>query len=255
MQLRALATAVVCLSVIAWFRPAFAQNDDELAKKLSNPISDLVSVPLQFNWEFGQGPNQDMWEITNLQPVVPFRITDRTNLIARLIMPTINTPGNTDEGDMTFSLFFSPAHSTGAIWGLGPAMLLPRTGAKWGIGPTFVVLKQEGGTTYGVLANHLWSFAGDTQAPDLNQTFLQPFFAIHGANAMTYTIQSESVANWEAPSGEQWSVPLNFIVSKVAKFGPFPASYGAGAGVYLNSPTGGPEWKLRGVITLLLPSK
>jgi hypothetical protein len=31
---------------------------------------------------------------------------------------------------------------------------------KWGSGPTAVVLQQKSGWTYGVLANHLWSFAG-----------------------------------------------------------------------------------------------
>jgi hypothetical protein len=36
-------------------QPAEPASGDsaELAKKLSNPISDLVSVPFQFNWEQG----------------------------------------------------------------------------------------------------------------------------------------------------------------------------------------------------------
>ena len=55
--------------------PARAQEANELAKKLSNPISNLVSVPIQFNWEFGEGPDEDTWEITNLQPVVPIALS------------------------------------------------------------------------------------------------------------------------------------------------------------------------------------
>src|SRR5262249_4153420 len=159
--------------------PPTAGHDEahELAKKLNNPISDLVSVPFQFNWEFGNGPNDDMHHVANLQPVVPFHITEHTNLIARLIMPTISTPQSTVAGDMTFSLFFSPAKSGGLIWGAGPAALLPRTGPKWAIGPTVVALKQQGPYTYGVLANQLWSFTGDQDAADLNQFFFQPFFA------------------------------------------------------------------------------
>lgn len=251
--------AIAFLLAAALLAPGTSQaqghDAEELNKKLSNPISDLVSVPLQFNWEFGEGPDQDMWQITNLQPVVPFAITDHTNMIARLIMPSVSTPGNSFNGDMTFSLFFSPARSTGLIWGAGPAMLIPRTGEKWGIGPTVVVLKQEGKNTYGALANHIWSFAGDEDAPDVNATFLQPFFARAFGNAMTLTIQSESQANWEASDGNEWSIPLNVLVSKVATFGPFPASYGGGVGVYLESPDGGPEWKLRSFVTLLLPSK
>lgn len=247
-------TAVLACGMLS-AAPTLAQDNAELAKKLNNPISDLVSVPLQFNWEFGNGPGEDMHQITNLQPVVPFRITDDTNMIARLIMPTINTPGATVAGDMTFSLFFSPAHSTGMTWGAGPAMILPRTGEKWGLGPTLIALRQAGATTYGILANHIWSIAGDENAPDLNQTFLQPFFAVTNRNAVTLTIQSESTANWEASSGNEWTIPVSVQVSKLAKFGPFPGSYAGGAGVYLDAPDGGPEWKIRTAITILLPGK
>lgn len=243
----------LCVVLVSCATPARSEDAQELAKKLNNPISDLVSVPLQFNWEFGHGPADDMWQITNLQPVVPFAITPNTNMIARLIMPTINTPGETIEGDMTGSLFFSPAHSTGLVWGVGPVLSLPRTGRKWGLGPTAVVLRIDRNRTYGALVNHVWSFAGDEDAPDVNQSFIQPFFAVTTGKAMTFTIQSEMVANWEAPDGEEWTVPLNLLVSKVAKFGPIPASFGAGPGVYLVSPEDGPEWRLRGVVTLMLP--
>lgn len=248
-------TLAACgVAMMAFATTAAAEEGEDLAKKLNNPISDLVSVPLQFNWEFGNGADDDTWHVQNFQPVVPFRITDRTNLIARLIMPTVTTPGATVAGDMVFSLFFSPAASGKWIWGAGPVFLLPRVGEKWAFGPTAVALRQQGPWTYGMLFNHAWSFAGDEDAPDFNQTFLQPFLAHTNEKAVTFTMQSESTGNWEAPEGEEWSVPLNFIVSKVARFGPFPASYGGGLGFYLASPTGGPDWKLRTVVTLMLPS-
>src|SRR5262245_54750696 len=249
--LRGLAVAFLMVGASA----ARADEAHDLAKQLNNPIGDLVSVPFQFNWEFGEGPDKDTWHVQNLQPVVPFHITDNTNMIARLIMPTINTPSGTVSGDMTFSLFFSPSRATSPIWGVGPAMVLPRTGEKWGLGPTGVFLWQKGGATYGLLFNQIWSVAGDDDAPDLNQTFIQPFFAVTNQKAVTLTIQSESLANWEAPSGDEWTIPLNVLISKLAKFGPFPASYAAGAGVYLDSPPDGPEWKIRTAITLLLPAK
>lgn len=246
---------VITLASAALAAPALAQDAQELSKKLNNPISDLVSVPFQFNWEFGYGPNDDMHHILNLQPVVPFRIREHTNMIARLIAPTVSVPGATVAGDMTFSLFFSPARSTSWIWGAGPALLLPRSGPKWAVGPTVVALKQKGPVTYGILANQLWSVAGDNAAADVNQTFLQPFFAHTDKNAITYSVNSETTVNWEAPSGDQWTIPLNFLVSKFAKFGQFPTSYGAGIGIFVDSPSGGPEWKLRAVMTLILPNK
>jgi len=50
--------------------------------------------------------------------------------------------------------------------------------------PTAVVLKQEHGWTYGALANHIWSFAGDDSRADVNATFLQPFLSY---TTKTYT--------------------------------------------------------------------
>ena len=69
-----------------------ADNREELAKKLSNPISDLVSVPFQFNWEQKVGPLELSQFILNVQPVMPFELNEHWNLIARVIMPFIGQP-------------------------------------------------------------------------------------------------------------------------------------------------------------------
>jgi len=45
------------------------------------------------------------------------------------------------------------------------------------------------------------------------------------------------------------------MFTKLAKFGPFPAAYQVGIADYLESPDGGPSWKLRTTFTLLLPRK
>ena len=42
---------------------------EELARKLANPISDLVSIPFQFNWNEGVGANDDLQFLLNVQPV------------------------------------------------------------------------------------------------------------------------------------------------------------------------------------------
>ena len=246
-----------------------ADESQNLAKKLSNPVSDIVSVPFQFNWENGVGPNNDLRYVLNIQPVVPFSLSADWNLIGRWIMPYVSQPvlttgGNPVSGfsDIIASAFFSPAKSS-PIWGIGPVASIPTTtnpflgSGKWSAGPTAVVLAQSGSWTYGFLANHLWSYAntGSVERSKVNQTFLQPFIAYATATAITFTLQIESTANWEAPSGEQWTVPINFSVSKITKFGPFPMSIAVGGGAYAVSPTGGPDWKLRANFTLILPKK
>nr|MCU0749451.1 hypothetical protein [Akkermansiaceae bacterium] len=151
--------------------------------------------------------------------------------------------------------FFSPK-SSDPIWGIGPAFLVPTAtdsllgSEKWGAGPTAVVLKQDGPWTYGALANHLWSFAGDDGRDEVNATFLQPFVSYITPTKTTFTINSETTYDW---SNEQWNVPVNFIVSQLLKIGDQPVQLFAGARYYLETPDGGPEWGLRLGITFLFP--
>ena len=125
---------------------------------------------------------------------------------------------------------------------------------KFSIGPTFVILKQEGPWTYGGLFNHLWSIAGSDTRADINQSYFQPFLAFATPKGVTYTVSSETSANWEATSSETWTVPLIGQVSKVTRLGHQPVSLGVGAGYYFETPTGGPDWKFRALFTLLFPS-
>jgi hypothetical protein len=117
-----------------------------------------------------------------------------------------------------------------------------------------VALKQAGPWTVGALWNQIWSFSGNQARQDVNQMFVQPFLAYTTKNALTITVQSESVGNFKADT-HKWTVPINFLFSKVATFGTFPASYQVGFGVYPIHPDVGPSWKIRGAIVLLLPRR
>ncbi|HEX9723284.1 MAG TPA: transporter, partial [Vicinamibacteria bacterium] len=210
-------------------QPAQA-GDAELAKKLSNPISDLVSVPFQFNWEQGVGPDDQTRFILNVQPVMPFTLNEDWNMIARVIVPLVSQPALFEGGapasgvsDILTSFFFSPSKG-GLTWGVGPVISLPSTTEptlgteKWSAGPTVVALKQQGPWTYGALWNQLWSFSGNSERNDVNQMFLQPFLAYNTESLWTFTLQSEMTANWEADE-DQWTVPINVLVAKLSSFG------------------------------------
>src|SRR6185369_12752495 len=117
-------------------------------------------------------------------------------------------------------------------WAVGPVFNLPTTSdpalgsGKWGIGPTAIALWSTPHWTYGALVNHLWGLVdtGNVDRGNVSQTFLQPFLARHLPRAMTLTLSSESTYNWHAAGSEAWTVPVNLVVSKVTRLGPFPFS-------------------------------
>lgn len=251
----------------AWAATAAAADSHEaLAKKLSNPVASLISVPFQLNYDHDIGPDDDGERYTlNLQPVIPIDLDHDWNVISRSIVPVIYqddvAPGRASKfgtGDIVQSFFLSPKDPTasGWIWGAGPVLLLPAgsdemTADKWGIGPTGVALKQEGPWTYGALANHIWSFAGEDDAGDVSSTFVQPFLSYTTSDAVSFVVNSESSYDWKA---EEWSVPINVLVTRIVPFGSQLTSIGVGVRYWADSPPGGPEgFGLRLQLVLLFP--
>jgi len=237
----------------------------ELAKKLSNPIANLISVPLQNNFDWGAGPNGDGFKYNlTVQPVIPFSLDEDWNVISRTIVPyvyqenVIGTSSQSGLADTLESLFFSPVKPAkgGWIWGAGPVLQIPTATddllgeEKWGAGPTGVILKQEGPWTYGMLANQIWSFAGEDDRADVNRTFLQPFVSYTTKTHSTFGANTESSYDWE---GSQWLVPINVSVQQLLKIGKLPVAFQLGGRYYAEGPSGAPEWGLRFQVTLLFP--
>ena len=245
--------------------PDQAAQAAELAKKLSNPVAALISVPFQFNADYGIGANNGTRYLTNIQPVIPIDLNPEWNLISRTILPVIvqdDVVGSSSQsgiGDVLQSVFFSPKAPTadGLIWGAGPVLLLPTAsdkvlgGGKWAAGPTVLFLKQQNGWTKGILANHLWSFAGDSSRNSINATYLQPFLSYGGISpGLTVGGSFEATYDWRA---KQWTIPFVPNVSQVMKLGGQLVSFSSGVKIYLEKPPGGPDWGLRIGATLLFP--
>ena len=244
---------------------AMAQGDAELARKTENPLADLITVPLQHNWDFGSGPQNAMTYTLKLQPIIPFSLSTNWSLFTRTIVPFTykesSEPGGRDKsglGDTSLSFFFSPKYEGpgGLLWGAGPAFLLPTAtddglgDGKWGAGPTAVVSKQEGGWTGYILARHIWSFAGDDERSYVSETLLQPTLSYTLKTHTTIGLNTEAKYDWQAG---HWTVPLNLSVSQLFRVGNLPVKLALGGRLYFERPAGGPDWGLRFTMTFLFP--
>lgn len=259
MRMSILATLALAASPVgAWAQ----ESDAELAQKLSNPVASMISVPIQWNYDCCYGPSDGERQTVNFQPVVPVTLSDDWNLIIRTIVPVVyqQSPAPGVEkayglSDVTQSFFFSPQSRDGLTWAVGPVFLWPvgtdELGTrKWAAGPTGLVLKQKGSATMGVLANHLWSYAGADERDDVSQTFVQPFYSYTTHDATTWGVNLEASYDW---THKAWSVPANFTVSHLYKFGGQRVSLGVGARIYLVDEGDSPDWGLRATATFLFP--
>lgn len=246
--------------------PAASTTTSDLQKAVQNPVASLISVPIQNNSNFGVGPYDRTQDVLNIQPVIPAKISKNWMLITRIIQPIIWQPypdqptgGEYGFGDMNPTFFLSPAKPGKLIWGVGPAFAIPTATnqilgqGKFSMGPSVVVLAQPGKWTLGALVNNVWSIAGSGSRPDVNQMLLQ-YFVNYNLNKGWYiTISPILTANWNASSGNVWTVPFGGGVGRVMKLGFQPVNISAafyGNAVY---PSGASPWGMRLQIAFLFP--
>lgn len=238
------------------------QSADELAQKAANPIANLMSIPFQNNTDFGLGDYDRTRNVLNIQPVVPLA---GGKLITRTIIPFVWLPnvaaetGSFSSGlsDIVFTAFYVPSGGS-LMWGVGPVVEFPTGGAsrgaeKWSIGPSVVVLKQTGPWTFGILANNLWSIAGDSARADVNKGSLQYFIVRQLGNGWYVNSAPINTVNWKAASGQKVLVPLGGGGGKLVFLGKLPVNLQAQVYYNVVKPDIGPDWQLRFQLQLLLP--
>jgi hypothetical protein len=259
---------------------AAANDADSLAKATQNPVANLISVPLQNNSNFAIGPYDRTQNTLNVQPVIPKRITQNWMVITRVIQPILwqpysseTTGGEAGFGDMNPTFFFSPAKPGKLIWGVGPAMVFPTATStllgqgKLSFGPSVVALVQPGHWTLGFLVNNVWSVAGSSHRPSVNQLALQYFITYNLKKGWNINSGPIVTANWhnkaagdaaegdDTTAGGRWTVPFGGGVGRVTHMGFQPVN--VSVNFYGNAvhPAGGSSWGLRLQLALLFPQK
>jgi len=280
-RLRALNLASVALSVFlitTMSSPAFAIQEDgdgiiepgedeiaEMARAVQNPVASLISLPIQNNTTFQWGPQEEVLNVANIQPVLPFALSQEWNLITRTIFPLISQPAilpTQDRlfglGPTVFSAFLSPAKASKLIWGAGFALQIPtetddRLGpGVWGLGPSVVVVAMLESWVIGGLANNVWNLGGDTE---VNFFFSQLFANYNMANGW-YLISAPIItANWKADSDNRWTVPVGGGAGKVFRAGKQPMNVNIQMYYNLAKPDFVGRWSSRFQVQFMFPKK
>ena len=239
-------------------------DQGDLAKAAQNPVGDLISLPFQNNMNFDVGPADRTQNVLNIQPVWPIALSKNWNFITRTIVPVISQPAPGSErtnglGDINFTGFFSPKQPGKIIWGVGPTLVFPTatddvTGTdKWSAGPSVVVLTMPGQWVIGALVSNVWSFSGDDERADVNSFLMQYFVNYNLPDGWYLTSAPIITANWEAESGEQWTVPFGGGIGRVFRIGRQPINMQTQVFYNVETPTNGAKWQWRLQVQLLFP--
>ena len=249
---------------------AVSQSAEELARAAQNPVASLISVPFQNNTNFDVGPEEETQNVLNIQPVIPIDLSDKWNLITRTIVPVISQPAfmpgqerRNGLGDIQFSAFLSPKAPTprGLIWGAGVIAQFDtassdRLGAgATGLGPTAVALKSVGPWVIGGLINNVWSVSEDSGRDEVNVMLIQPFINYNFPDKPGRYLSFAPIitANWEAESGNRWTIPLGLGIGQITKFGRQPVNMQAAVYYNVETPDFGADWQMRLQLQLMFP--
>ena len=169
---------------------------EDLAKASQNPVGNIISLPIEY-WHYDGIADDSRIDAIVAKPVYPVTI-GAINLINRLIVPYLWVDVDIDNadigeipspqtefsesglGNIQYQGFLTAAAPGKMIWGLGPVLEMPTNTNdlgtdKWSAGAGVVVLTMPGNWVLGMLVQNIWSFAGPSEASDVNKFTFQYF--------------------------------------------------------------------------------
>jgi len=220
-------------AAVAFTGFSYGGDATSLAKQSQNPVSSLIQLPFENNANFNSGKDDKTLNVLNVKPVVPMSLNENWTLISRAIVPVVSQPGvsgTLDDdrknglGDTTYQGFFTPAKAGDMIWGVGPQIQIPthtdsRLGNnRWAAGPTAVFLFMPGKWVYGTLLSQIWDVTNSGNE-DISMFTMQPFINYNIGEGWYVVSNPVITADWEADSGDKWTVPLGGGVGRVMHIG------------------------------------
>lgn len=273
----ALAVSIVmfAVSVCVADPPATPDQDTEINKKLSNPISTIWALQLQENTYFIHPGIEDKSSRNavnvQFQPVLPVSLTDDWNLITRPVFQVVNSVPAVDRqgriyqatgfGDTILASLLSPSPKLAGPWllGAGPTLIFPTATTtnvgqkKWQLGPAGVIGYLGDNFIIGFFPQQWFSVGGNgsKQTSQMNLQYFANYFLPHGWAVGT---SPNVLINWYASNGNKVTFPIGLSVSKVQRIGILPVKFQVqGQYMPVNPSVFGQRWNIQVAITPVIP--
>lgn len=263
---------------------------DQVAELMANPFSYLWFGVIQNDTSWWKGDlldltNQDtkVMNTTLIQPVMSLQWSEKWRLIFRPVIPihsfdalkgfniiedepgkigiTSDWDRKTGLGDIVLWTAFSPQYKPPLVYGFGPTIMMNTASndalgtGKWSAGPMGTLCYITKKWILGAVAQHWWSFAGDSDRNSVNLTDIQPIIRYRLSPSTNIGMAPNIQYNWDAKSGEQLRLPVGFGASTVLMLGKLPLGVGFEYYYYLDKPDAfGPEHMIRFYFTPVLPA-
>lgn len=240
----------------------------ELIKEAQNPLPDLVSVPIQNNFNIGYGPYKGLQDGVNIQPVIPTPVTSGLNVITRVVAPLIFNPKLSRDvgpvgglGDVQVTPFLSPSQPSPWVWGIGPIIQLPTHSNptlgnnNLGLGPSVALLRwtKNDPLLFGALAYTAWSVNTDPRDRRYQIGSLQPLVTYMFDDGLYVTTSPIIKVDWLASHDRQVLLPVGGGIGKVFHLGKLPLNAELHAYYNVMKQDLDADWQVRFQIQMLFP--
>lgn len=245
-----------------------ADTIQALQKTTQNTVATVMSIPVENIGNFNMGPYDRNQDVVFVKPLIPIQLSENWRLILRTLQPvrwqpyvSRNRGGEFGLGDMNPTFFLSPRSRGMLAWGVGPTFLLPTATdrtlgqGKFSVGPEFALFVQPGHWTFGTLISNVWSVAGSSGHPNVNQMQFQYFITYCLKRGWDLETSPIVAANWKGRTGNVWTVPFGGGVGKIVHFGSRPAKLSAQLYRTAVSPSGAAPWSMRVQTEFLFPKR
>jgi hypothetical protein len=252
-------------------QPAKQDKATEISKQAQDPLSGLILIPVQYNYNFDIGPQDKSSQELLIEPTFPIKLTDKWQILTHTIIPIVNMPEIEDNksssglSNIIFSALLSPKAGSKYTWGVGGGILLPTasdtaplswtntpTGYDcWAAGPSVVGVYKNGPWVAGALFNQMWSFSGNSE---MNAMQIQGFAFYNIGQGFSVGYMPLITIDWRRASDQSTLLPVGLQVGKLFMIkGVFPIGVSVGSYYNVIRPDYAPKNCVRAQLFFVLP--